>query len=604
MLHLNPKQTLHFPIRLGYLDPPAMAALERSAAFIISCPRRRAWAINRVVEDVRKDHRQPQFQKTQSAARDFAFVAMASEAKWRMTQHADSTAADGTHRSVTETERKRRYRARRRAAILFSRDDWQLFLDPATLPQKAGCQPEMLRRIILRELVDNGLDAGANVTLEGNGENAWIVADDGPGIAPAEVPRLFAVNRPLLSSKRRRLPLRGMLGNGLRVVMGGVAASGGEITVSTRGRRLCLTVDHSTGATQVIESAKRERVGKARAQQHTNGAERGLVVHLAFGPDLPRHDDDDHADDDLARASIMAAEHGSNYTGPSSPWWYGPRDLHALLLQVVPATTTVGELIGELGFNIDDNRPARSLNLHDADVLLRRLRKAQRPIPTQRLGQIGPTLRPDACYARKSDTARLRGGAEIPFVVEAWATCTKPEQKSDRRPAGIRLLLNRTPSAANILAASFSDQFAFQGCGLRRHIFGMRGGNYDITLSVIAPHIDLATDGKEPALGSFSDSDHRGYQESGQRGAPDHAAAETRVQYPRCRMACDEGCLCCGEWGRTLSGERAADHVCCAPDGPRTDAARRARRSIFHANTAARLSHRAPGRDRRLGRRV
>ena len=40
--------------------------------------------------------------------------------------------------------------------------------------------------------------------------------DNGPGLDPADVPRLFAVNRPLLSSKRRRLPLRGMLGNGLK----------------------------------------------------------------------------------------------------------------------------------------------------------------------------------------------------------------------------------------------------------------------------------------------------------------------------------------------------------------------------------------------------
>jgi hypothetical protein len=41
---------------------------------------------------------------------------------------------------------------------------------------------------------------------------------------------------------------------------------------------------------------------------------------------------------------------------------------------------------------------------------------------------------------------------------------------------------------------------------LRRHIFGMRGGNYDITLSVIAPYIELASDGKEPALGQFSEA--------------------------------------------------------------------------------------------------
>jgi hypothetical protein len=172
----------------------------------------------------------------------------------------------------------------------------------------------------------------------------------------------------------------------------------------------------------------------------------------------------------------------------------------------MPATTTVAELIGSLGFDLDDDRPARSLNLQDAEVLLHDLRAEHRSITPERLGQIGPALRPDACHARKCDTVRLPSGAEIPIVVEAWATCTKPEQRSDRHHADIRLLLNRTPSAANILAVSFSNQFAFQGCGLRRHIFGMRGGNYDITLSVITPHIELATDGKEPALGPFSEA--------------------------------------------------------------------------------------------------
>ena len=134
-------------------------------------------------------------------------------------------------------ERKRQQRARDNAALLFERDDWRLFVDPATLPQKAGCQPENLRQMVLRELVDNALDEGAKATLKRAGRG-WIIADDGPGLDPLDVPRLFAVNRPLLSRKRRRLPLRGMLGNGLRVVVGAVAASEGELAVETRGHYL------------------------------------------------------------------------------------------------------------------------------------------------------------------------------------------------------------------------------------------------------------------------------------------------------------------------------------------------------------------------------
>ena len=39
-------------------------------------------------------------------------------------------------------ERKRDQRARdAKNGLLFERQDWMLFLSPATLPQKAGCQP-------------------------------------------------------------------------------------------------------------------------------------------------------------------------------------------------------------------------------------------------------------------------------------------------------------------------------------------------------------------------------------------------------------------------------------------------------------------------------
>lgn len=124
---------------------------------------------------------------------------------------------------ATAAERMRRMRARKKAAtappIYYETADWQLFIDKQRLPQKAGCEPNQLDRVLLKELVDNALDTGAgNVTLDGDTARC-IVTDDGPGIDADDVTRLFAVNRPLISSKLKRLPTRGMLGNGLRVVM-------------------------------------------------------------------------------------------------------------------------------------------------------------------------------------------------------------------------------------------------------------------------------------------------------------------------------------------------------------------------------------------------
>jgi DNA topoisomerase VI subunit B len=94
-----------------------------------------------------------------------------------------------------------------------------------------------LGEIVPKELVDNALDAGANVSLGHDGDT-WIVSDDGPGLDPVDVPRLFSVNRALLSSKLKRLPLRGMLGNGPRVVVGAVVANEGMLVVETHGRRM------------------------------------------------------------------------------------------------------------------------------------------------------------------------------------------------------------------------------------------------------------------------------------------------------------------------------------------------------------------------------
>jgi hypothetical protein len=147
---------------------------------------------------------------------------------------------------------RERQRAKAAAPLIYERQDWHLFVDRQTLPQKAGCEPKQIGRAVIKEIVDNALDAGAErVNLAGTPYRCHVI-DNGPGLAPDDVPRLFAVNRPLLSSKLKRLPTRGMLGNGLRVVMGAVAAFGGRVTVTTRGISYKLATDTVTGLTKVV----------------------------------------------------------------------------------------------------------------------------------------------------------------------------------------------------------------------------------------------------------------------------------------------------------------------------------------------------------------
>lgn len=399
----------------------------------------------------------------------------------------------GRRLGTPAVERKRRQRQREKdqQQIVYETADWQLFMSLATLPQKAGCQPRDLSNIILKELVDNALDAGAGVSLN-YADGAWTVADDGPGLDPAEVPRLFAVNRPLRSSKLRRLPLRGMLGNGLRVVVGAVAATDGVLTVETRGHRLILETCRQTGQTIVVSD---EPVPWAS----------GLTVRISS-------EWVDRRDGILARSSIALSGVGKTYTGPSSPWWYGIKDLVRIFSDVTPVHCTVGTICQSFGLSLDDDRPARALDQEQTAAVLESLRTASKPIPPEDLGFIGKDCNPgwaqydgDVSYARRAGTTTTQAGAHIPYVVEVWVSCSRSIHKG-QGSVRTTTIINRSVTVAQINATSSPGSIAINGCGLSRWVHGPGTGHYVVFVSVIAPYVQLATDGKEPSLAPFSEA--------------------------------------------------------------------------------------------------
>ena len=71
----------------------------------------------------------------------------------------------------------------------------------------------------------DALDAGGEVEVGEIDDGGYYVQDDGPGIEPDEIATLFSIDRPMVSTKLLRLPTRGALGNGLRVVAGAAATS-------------------------------------------------------------------------------------------------------------------------------------------------------------------------------------------------------------------------------------------------------------------------------------------------------------------------------------------------------------------------------------------
>jgi hypothetical protein len=104
--------------------------------------------------------------------------------------------------------------------LKFEREDWSLFRTVEGLQQRAGVPASKLRQLVLKELADNGLDTGAKANVGELPSGGYFVEDDGPGIAgtPEEIAALFSIARPMVSTKFVRLPVRGALGNGLRVL--------------------------------------------------------------------------------------------------------------------------------------------------------------------------------------------------------------------------------------------------------------------------------------------------------------------------------------------------------------------------------------------------
>jgi hypothetical protein len=190
--------------------------------------------------------------------------------------------------------------------LRFERADWTSFRTLEGLQQKAGVALDGLVALVLKELADNALDAGAKVAV-GEIDGGYFIEDDGEGIDPDEVARLFSIARPLTSTKMLRLPTRGALGNGLRVAAGAVLASGGKLAVETRGVKLILKPqrDGTTSSTR--------RAVKRRA---------GTRIEISFGASLPK----DHRALSMTTKAISLAKGGASYTGQSSPYWYdGPQ---------------------------------------------------------------------------------------------------------------------------------------------------------------------------------------------------------------------------------------------------------------------------------------
>jgi hypothetical protein len=378
------------------------------------------------------------------------------------------------------------------------RHDWALFRSIEGLQQKAGVAADKLCRLVLKELVDNALDEATSCRSGFEKDrDVYFVEDEGRGLdgTPQEIASLFSIRRPMRSSKLLRLPQRGALGNGLRVVAGAVLASHGSLAVTTRNQRIELRPEADGSTTVVKVTAAKRPVGTR--------------IEIGFGPALPPD-----------RGALMWAHHaemmarGGSYEGKSSPFWYDPVQFHELLLAhgVQPLRSLIAQLDGCSGGKAGeivtgaglDRATCASVTSEQAASLLNIARKQARPVSAERLGSVGRDAFHRQHYAIERGIAMLGSAepwAEIPFVVEAWAW-----KVDDKGPQSVNIFVNRTPVTGEVDAYRDTDQKKINifGCGLHHYLpDGPTKGGYDITISVLTPYCPITSDGKAPDLAPF-----------------------------------------------------------------------------------------------------
>jgi DNA topoisomerase VI subunit B len=408
---------------------------------------------------------------------------------------------------------------------------------------QTGHDPERWPEVIVKELLDNALDAceeanvlpeiAVTVTLEGG----ITVADNGPGLA-ADVVRSVVDFAMKVSSRDHYIsPTRGQQGNALKLVCAipFVLSDGNPepVIIRSRGTRHMITValDRIAG-----EPAIRHETAEDDSVRNGTSVEvrLGLLTDEAWLRFLPLIEGyslfNPHAAIRLrlgestshvfARSADACPKWKAN--NPTSAHWYSAEQLRGLIAAYVAAerdggpTRTVREFVGEFrGLSSTVKRkavlaglPVAGRKLYDlvthgdidraeVETLLDRMRAASEPVKPLALGVLGEAhLRAWlATHGGADQTYRYKRVADadektgLPFVVEvAFA---------GRADGGERRLLTGL-NFAPTLADPFRmfRRFGLGLDGLLNALYVRRGDPVTVVVHLTTPHLHFTDRGK------------------------------------------------------------------------------------------------------------
>lgn len=355
------------------------------------------------------------------------------------------------------------------------KQEWTQFRSMDTLIQKAGVSKKDITKLVAKELTDNALDItdDVNIKCEGKKLSIW---NGGNGIPVDKIEELFSINRPLVSTKLIKLPTRGALGNGLRVVVGAVESTGGELFVYTNGDKYKVEPQDD---------------GSSKAVYIDHYPINGTMVELSLG--------EQPFDESWAKDALYY-NRGEKYKGKTSAYWYNSESFYEIT-QAFDGTVfdlvsefegCTGTKAGQIARLFEKNYKTKGLSFEDAELLLIKMRSNSKSVKSSRLGNIGEIH--GKAYSTLDGTFTLpsfkgKVDAEIPFTTEVII--------SSSNDSAVRLLINKSPAIKSLYLFKEKKYIEFLGMGINTNA---RCVDVDIAININSPVIPITSDGKEPDL--------------------------------------------------------------------------------------------------------
>ena len=387
---------------------------------------------------------------------------------------------------------------------LFTRDDWRLFTSYTTLPQKAGVARDDLDRVVLKELLDNALDAGTDCGVLEDFDGFVSITNRGTGMTKSTIEKIYSVNRPLVSSKLLLMPTRGALGNGLRVVSGAVIATAGDLFVTSKGKVYEISWDDNGQA-------------KATVIEETDDVDL-TCVKIRLG-----HWEDGFDDSwlDWCYNTLLLADDESSkaFKGKTNAYWYDSETFNTLcqsfggtieelLLKFSGATKSrLEEKISRGVLEMSSN----GFDIGDTDFFLKFLRSLKEKRVTS-IGLAGAgkfSYRADYgyseyVYGKSNFTYALRSvrgnfQAELPVTLEVWVSATDDTSDS----SDVMLYVNKTFVTGDVSVVDKKEGTWFNLGGSKYWTEVKVKGPFKIRINIQTPYMPIKSDGKAPDFGNF-----------------------------------------------------------------------------------------------------